>query len=247
METSEMSHAPATSLGEAPTAPIALGHVPAVAGPDAGPPPPPHQQCDECGAPVDTDQRYCVTCGAHRRHVNDPAARYLSARSQVTRGAAAGAPHRPSRAGGRSHGLGIALILALIPVIAAVGVAVGRSSNNNDAKLIQALSRHQAAAVTGTGTAAAATATSATTATARPQARARGAHHGKARAKHGSAKKSAAASSTTQFGSVSQITGTKPTKAQEQQGAQDTQKVQKSTGKTYVNGQSSLPGTVVVP
>ena len=46
---------------------------------------------------------------------------------------------------------------------------------------------------------------------------------------------------------MTQIAGSKPTKAQEQQGAQDTQKVQKSTGKTYVNQQNNLPGTVVVP
>ena len=52
---------------------------------------------------------------------------------------------------------------------------------------------------------------------------------------------------TTQNGSVTQIAGSKPTQAQEQQGAQATQQVQKSTGKSYVNGQSGLPATVVVP
>ena len=59
--------------------------------------------------------------------------------------------------------------------------------------------------------------------------------------------KAAKADASTQYGTVTQIAGSKPTKAQEQQGAQATQKVQKSTGKSYVNQQNNLPGTVVVP
>ena len=118
-------------------------------------PAPPYEQCDECGSPVDAGQRYCVVCGAHRRHVDDPAARYLGQASARTRGsrssAGAAAARRPA---GRGRSLGAALMLAVIPVAAAVGVAVGRSSNNDDAKLIQALARHQAAAVVTTSSAA---------------------------------------------------------------------------------------------
>jgi hypothetical protein len=243
MDLSEISHAAPAALGDVTMAPTAR-----MAAVDPQPAPT-FQQCDECAAPVDTDQRYCVSCGAHRRNVNDPAARYLShatARSRASRAAAT--TKRPRHAGGRMRGLGVALLLALIPAVAAIGVSVGRSSNNDDAKLIQALMRNQAARVTGT-TAATATATgtgaqsSVTRHTAAHSAKARKRSSGKA----SSAKSRKAASSTTQFGSVSQIAGTKPTKAQEQQGAQDAQKVQKSTGKTYVNGQSGLPGTVVVP
>jgi hypothetical protein len=207
-------------------------------------PTPTYQQCDECATPVDIDQRYCVSCGAHRRNVNDPAARYLShatARSRTSRVTAAG--KRPRRAGSGLRGLGVALLLALIPAVAAVGILVGRSSNNQDAKLIQAVMRNEAARATSS-TAASPTVTSAAASTS--GTRLTGARRAKPR-KRSSGKASSAKSPTTQFGTVSQIAGSKPTKAQEQQGAQDAQKVQKSTGKTYVNGQSGLPSTVVVP
>ena len=131
--------------------------------------------------------------------------------------------------------------------MAAVGVLVGRSSNNQDAKLIQALTRNQAARASSI----APTSTPTSTGASNSVTTHTGAHKAKSRKrssrKASSAKTHQAASSTTQFGSVSQIAGSKPTKAEEQQGAQDTQKVQKSTGKTYVNGQSGLPSTVVVP
>ncbi|MGZ4313247.1 MAG: hypothetical protein ACXVR1_14195 [Solirubrobacteraceae bacterium] len=195
---------------------------------------------------MDTEQRYCVVCGAHRRHVDDPAARYLghaTARARSSRSSAGVAGARRPMARGRS--LGAALILAVIPVAAAVGVAVGRSSNSEDARLIQALARHQAATVT---TAAGSSSPAATTAAAVAGSTKRAANSRRHRKSSTSSKhKATPATSSTQYGTVTQITGSKPTKAQEQQGAQATQKVQKSTGKTYVNQQSNLPGTVVVP
>jgi hypothetical protein len=241
MDLSEISHAPPAALGDATTAPTAP--MAAVATQPATT----YQQCDECAAPVDTDQRYCVSCGAHRRNVNDPAARYLSHATARSRTSRAAAGSRSRRAGSGARGLGVALLLALIPAVAAVGVLVGRSSNNQDAKLIRAVMRTEAARGTS-GTAATPTVTSTAASTSNTgQSGARAKSRKRSSAKASSAKSRRAASSTTQFGSVSQIAGAKPTKAQEQQGAQDAQKVQKSTGKTYVNGQSSLPGTVVVP
>ena len=241
MDLSQISHVPAPALGETTTsvtAPVAaIGAAPA----------PTYQQCDECAAPVDTDQRYCVSCGAHRRNVNDPAARYLSHATARSRTSRAAAGKRPRRGSNGLRGLGIALVLALIPAVAAVGILVGRSSNNQDAKLIQAVMRNEAARATSstapTATVTSAASTSVTGRTGAHRAAARKRSSGKA----SSAKSRQAASSTTKFGSVSQIAGAKPTKAQEQQGAQDAQNVQKSTGKNYVNGQNNLPGTVVVP
>jgi hypothetical protein len=122
---------------------------------------------------------------------------------------------------------------------------VGRSSNGGDAKLIQALAHHQAAVVT-TQRAASSPAATASAAHATSATMASGGH----KHRKGSASKAhtaAKANATTQYGTVTQIAGSKPTKAQEQQGASATQKVQKSTGKTYVNQQNKLPGTVVVP
>lgn len=242
MDLSEMTPAPPAFLGDASTS------VTAPMAAVAAPPTPLYQQCDECSAPVDVDQRYCVSCGAHRRNVNDPAARYLSQATAKTRTSRTVTPgKRPRHAGSGVRGLGVALLLALIPAVAAVGVLVGRSSNNQDAKLIQALSRNQAARASGS-TATTSTVTSTGAPNSATKHTATGAKtHKKSSAKTSSAKSHQSANSTTQFGSVSQITGSKVTKAQQQQGAQDTQKVQKSTGKSYVNGQSSLPGTVVVP
>src|SRR6202034_137392 len=89
-----------------------------------------HERCDECGSPVEPNQRYCVVCGAHRRGVDDPAARYMTrataeARHERIRAQRAAAGHRSRRT---ASGLWTALVLALVPVSAAVGVLVGRSS-----------------------------------------------------------------------------------------------------------------------
>jgi hypothetical protein len=102
--------------------------------------------CDECSAPVEEEQRYCVVCGAHRRHVEDPASRYLSELTARSRTKRAATVARPSRPPARGLGLGLAVALALVPAAAAVGVVAERSSNNGNAKLIQALVRERAAA-----------------------------------------------------------------------------------------------------
>ena len=124
--------------------------------------------CEQCGAPVDETQRYCVVCGAHRRHVNDPAARYLASATNRTRVAAA-TPRPRSTATKRSHGLGTALVLAVIPLAVGLGVLVGRASNNGDDKLIAALRAQKPEIVTnggGSSAPAAAAAPAATTSTA---------------------------------------------------------------------------------
>ncbi len=240
MDSTEITQVSPPALGEGPTAQIATAEAASA---------PTYEQCDECSAPVDAEQRYCVSCGAHRRNVNDPAARYLSlatARSRTSRAVAPG--RRARRSGGGMRGLGVALLLALVPAAAAIGVVAGRSSNNQDAKLIQALSRNEAAR-SAAGSTAATTVTSAAapSSTASSTATKGAKSHKKSAKKAASAKSKPSGNSTTKYGSVSQIAGSKPTKAQEQQGAQDAQKVQKSTGSNYVNGQTNLPGTVVVP
>ena len=109
--------------------------------------PPQYEQCDQCGAPVDHAQRYCVACGAHRRHVRDPAARYLAARASRVRASGA-APPRASRKG--SSSLLTAVIVAVIPLAIGLGVLVGRSSNSGDAKLLAALRNQKPQVVAST-------------------------------------------------------------------------------------------------
>ncbi len=97
-----------------------------------------HEACDQCGAPVDFSQRYCVVCGTRRKHAYDPAAQFLSGATSRARAAAA-----PARSSGprrrRSFGLGTGAVLAVIPVAVAVGVLVGHSGNSADQKLLAAL------------------------------------------------------------------------------------------------------------
>ena len=207
-------------------------------------------QCDECHAPVDEEQRYCVVCGAHRRHVEDPAARYLSeltARARTTRVAATARPVR--RTASRGRGLGIALALALVPVAAAGGVVAGRSNNNNDAKLIQALAKEQAAANADSAAAATSAHTSSTAGAATSADAGTTKRHATKRSSHGGAKGSHHAhttkSSTIPGGTA--ISASPPSQAQKQAGQKAAQTVQKSKGKSYVKGQNKLPATVVVP
>lgn len=119
--------------------------------------PPQHEQCDQCGTPVDSAQRYCVACGAHRRHVRDPATQYLALRGHRAR-ASAGARPPASRRKGTSSLL-TAVIVAAIPLAIGLGVLVGRSSNDGDAKLLAALRNQKpetvaasTSGVAGTGT-----------------------------------------------------------------------------------------------
>jgi hypothetical protein len=84
-------------------------------------------QCEECGAPVDRLQRYCVSCGARRLSVADPAATYLA---QARASARSHTRSRPT-SGGRRTGVskrspvsGTIALLALIAILVAIGVGV---------------------------------------------------------------------------------------------------------------------------
>jgi hypothetical protein len=97
-----------------------------------------YEACEQCQAPVDVHQRYCVECGAHRRHVYDPAARFLSGATSRSRTAAriARGPAEPKK---RGPGLALALVLAAIPVAVAAGVLIGGRGEDSNSKLLAAL------------------------------------------------------------------------------------------------------------
>lgn len=117
---------------EAP-APAQPAPAPTLAQPAAA-----YETCEQCEAPVDASQRYCVVCGTRRRHVYDPAARFLGQATSRSRGAAsvARAADRPRR---RSAGLGLALVIAAVPLAAAAGVLIGGSGNDTNSQLLAAL------------------------------------------------------------------------------------------------------------
>jgi len=99
-------------------------------------PPAEYESCEQCAAPVEATQRYCVVCGTRRKHVYDPAARFLAGTTGRHRGTRA--PHG-SWAPRRSPGLGIALALAVIPLAVALGVLIARPGSNVNSKLLAAL------------------------------------------------------------------------------------------------------------
>ena len=206
---------------------------------EAGVPATEFTHCDVCGAPVDHVQRYCVDCGAHRKHVDDPAARYLSQTSARARQLRSAAPARPA-AMRRSSGVVAAAALALIPIAAVIGVQAGRSSNNQDARLIQALAHPRTETIVSSA-AAAGGASGPTRAGARSRAKA-----GRAAKAHRSTSSTAGkVVATTQYGSATQVAGSKVSASQSAQGAADAQKIQNSTGKNYVQAANNLPSTVV--
>ncbi len=125
-----------------------------------------HLLCEQCRAPVDREQRYCVSCGARQTHAPDPAVGYFAAAAAARRSARA----RPrSSRDGRAPLYG--LFFMLLPLAVAVGVLVGRGGSNDNAALL-ALLRNQKPIVVNTTAAgpapAAATATAAATSASTP-------------------------------------------------------------------------------
>jgi len=111
----------------------------------------PYEACDQCGAPVDANQRYCVVCGIRRTHAYDPAARFMAdATSRLRTPARPPASAAGASARQRSPGLGTAVLIALIPLALGLGVLLGRAGNGQDAKLLAAL-RAQKPAVVNVG------------------------------------------------------------------------------------------------
>jgi hypothetical protein len=107
---------------------------------------------------VEATQRYCVVCGTRRRHVADPAARFMSAATAQARTQARSERAAVTSRARRPAGLGTALVIALIPLGVGLGVLLGRASNNQDGKLLAAIEarRQQVDTVTaavGTSTA----------------------------------------------------------------------------------------------
>ena len=109
-----------------------------------------HLLCEECRAPVDPDQRYCVRCGARQTHAANPAIGYF---------ASAAAARRTARTGPRSSGRAplYGLFFMLLPLAVAIGVVVGRSNSNDNAALLAVLRNQKPIVVTTGGTGAAAT------------------------------------------------------------------------------------------
>jgi hypothetical protein len=105
--------------------------------------------CEECGAPLDEKQRYCVSCGARRRDKGGPAVQYF-----------ANAGRRGRRGGGKAAGTSGAraaavLFFVVLPIAVAIGVLVGKGNGNDNKDLADAIASLKAG---GTGSSLASTA-----------------------------------------------------------------------------------------
>lgn len=188
-----------------------------------------YEPCEECGAALDPQQRYCVNCAARRANGANPASRYFAAMSKRARRAPA--PAKGSRPSSNSHAAAVGFF-ALLPIAVAIGVMVGRGgSGNNDQALLDALSHQNAVAASGV----------AAPSTALADEKGAKGKQGK-RASKGDGKVAA----KTKYGTVHEVTGFKPSA---QKTAADTKLVQdnvKQTGQNYIKAQTHLPDVIVV-
>ncbi len=188
-----------------------------------------YEPCEECGAPLDPQQRYCVQCAARRGNGANPSSRYFAAMSKRARRPLT----RPQAKGGSGSRAAAVAFFALLPVAVGIGVVVGRSgSDGTDDALLQAL-RRQDAAVASSGP----TTTGPTTAS---RAKAKGA---KASKKDKSGGKVVA---QTVNGTVHQITGFEPTKEKTEEDTRIVESNVKQSGSTYIKAQQNLPDVIVV-
>ena len=199
-----------------------------------------YESCEQCGSPVDHSQRYCVVCGARRKHVKDPALKYMAGAGGRTRGATSSASRSTRRRGSAS--LGTALVIAVIPVAVALGLVLGHNDNGANAKLLSALKNAHGANVyvqAGSGSGAS------------------NSNGGGSSSSGGSKQRHKTSNSgndtgrtlnTTKYGSFSSVASIKPpTRQQQQQGAQVVKHDQSDTNQSYVNQQKGLPNVISVP
>jgi hypothetical protein len=184
--------------------------------------------CEECEAPLDVRQRYCVACGSRNRNAPSPAADYFS-RPAGRRAPAAAVTTRRRGLGPNAP----AVALALLPLAVAGGVLIGKSGGNSDQKLIDALRSSHPAASAAVGTTATAAATGSSGTKSKKHA---------SKGTHGSGK----ALSKTRFGTAHQVAGTKATPQQVKHDTQLVNELNKQTGKSYLERQTNLPDVVTV-
>jgi hypothetical protein len=192
----------------------------------------PFEPCQECGAPLDQQQRYCVNCAARRANGANPSSRYFAAASRRAR-----RPDQPlpAKSSGASRAAAVAFF-ALLPVAVALGIVVGRNGGGEDnSALIDALKKQQAASAT----------TAATTPTAAAATGSKTTASGKGKAK-GADKGGGKVVEHTKYGDVHQITNYKPTPEKVKEDTKIVEKIAQEGGSDYIKTQKKLPDVIVV-
>lgn len=190
------------------------------------------ETCDHCQAPLDARQRYCVVCGARRPQADDPAARYLVAAARRARSSGTAAPATPQQTGS-PNGLRTALLLALLPVVAAIGIFVGRGGDDGNELLLEAL-KAQKAPVVNVGAGGAETA-------------AADDGGGKQKDSGGSDPADGEVIGRGSYGTARKLTDAKVTPEQLEESKKALDKIVNSKGKEYVEQQRGLPDQIIIP
>jgi hypothetical protein len=190
-----------------------------------------YEPCEECGAPMDPQQRYCVNCAARRGNGANPSSRYFAMMSKRSRRPLT----EPATKQSQTSRAAAVSFFALLPIAVALGVMVGGSgsgSDNSDA-LLQALRERQATAGSLAPTATATTKKAGKTASPKTK-----------KAEAAAEKKSVVAQ--TKNGTVHSVTNFHASQEKE---AEDTELVEENpeqTGENYIKAQQHLPDVTVV-
>jgi hypothetical protein len=187
-----------------------------------------YEPCEECGAPLDPQQRYCVNCAARRANGANPSSRYFATMSQRARRPVS---RPPAKAGPGSRAAAVAFF-ALLPLAVAIGVVVGKanSGGGSDQALLEALRRQQSAVA------------SAPAAGAKPAAKAGGKSAKAAKPVKGGGKVVAHTSN----GTVHQVTGYKPPKKVVEEDTKLVEENPEQTGQNYIKAQQNLPDVITI-
>ena len=204
------------------------------------------EPCEECGAPMDPQQRYCVECAARRGNGSNPASRYFAAMSKKSRRPLTKSQAKPPGGGSRAAAVGF---FALLPIAVALGVVVGRSGGSGDSNeeaLLRALHQAEKQQVAV-----------APVPKKRPRRRAKPTKKARkrtAKAKKPPRKRSKKARkpshgkvlNKTKNGTVHKVTGYEPTKATEEADTKLVEENPEQTGENYIKAQQNLPDVTVV-
>lgn len=194
-----------------------------------------YEPCEECGAPMDPQQRYCVNCAARRGNGANPSSRYFATMSKRSRPPLGPPPPKQSPIS-RAAAVGF---FALLPIAVAIGVAIGHNGNGDSENeaLLKALQERQATAGSVAAAPTAGTAAAAGAAKANKKA---------AKADKTNAKPEEKVVAHTDNGDVHEVTHFQ---ASEEKEAEDTKLVEENpeqTGENYIKAQQNLPDVIVV-
>jgi len=203
-----------------PTSPPAAAHAPA------------WELCDHCQAPLAERQRYCVVCGARRAHADDPAARYFVEQARRVRAAETAPVAVAATSSSDASRLRFALVFALLPLVAALGIFVGRG-NSSDQALVDALKAQKAPVVNVMGGGAASSDTS--------SSGSGGSKSGRSDPAKGDV------IARTRYGTARRLTDARVTPQQLDESRRALQHIVSSKGRAYVEQQRNLPDQIVIP